>query len=134
MSLIEQLKQESLSMRKAKHELAVFMSFVLSEVEKVGKDKRNDNTTDDEAISVIRKIIERNKELFGPLVQQEIALLQKFLPIMVSQDTIAQEVDNYVVSSEKPNKGELMKMLKARHGNLIDLKLAGSMFDARLNQ
>jgi uncharacterized protein YqeY len=138
MSIETNLKTKITEARLAKSKMLPFLQFVLSEITRVGKNKDNRATTEDEAITVIKKMIENsNKTIelsqFKGAIQAEIDILNSLLPAMVDSATIAQLVNNYVSTSEKPNKGELMKMLKARYGSLIDLKLAGSMFESISN-
>lgn len=133
MTIAEQIKIETLAMRKAKHPLASFMSFVISEVDKIGKDAGNRATTDDEAISVLKKLIEKNKQIIehSSTAEEEIYLLQKFMPKMLSTGDIQVEVDTFMSISPDSNKGALMKYLKSKFGSTIDLKFAGTYYDSR---
>jgi uncharacterized protein YqeY len=138
MSVEFKLKDLIKQARLAKSTMLPFLQFVLSEIQKIGKNKGNRDTTEDEAVSVVKKMIENSKsnaeanKSIAHEVEKEINILTSILPAMVDTDTIAQLVDNYVGTTDTPSKGELMKMLKSKYGSLIDLKLAGSFFDARI--
>ena len=57
MSIIETLKSESIKYRKARSPFATTVVFILSEVQKIGKNAGNRETTEPEAIQVIKKLL-----------------------------------------------------------------------------
>lgn len=137
MTVTEKLKAESLRLRKERNPIASSITFALSEIEKVGKNNGNRETTNDEAIKVVQKLIATLKENIkfatetnddGRLVSlnHEKQILDSVLPQMVSED----EVRAYLAASfvEKPeNKGVAMKVLKTKFGALVDMKRAGEI-------
>lgn len=135
MTLIEQVKNRSIELRKNKSGLASFSTYILSEIEKVGKNDGNRQTTDDEAISAIKKMIDRNKSNIaiakdGYVVlklEAENDLLRSFLPEMASKE----EVENFLRKEfglEIPlNKGIAMSAIKKKFGSLVDMKEASQI-------
>jgi len=135
MSVVEKLKNESMKIRRDRGKLASFSVYVLSEIENVGKNAGNRETTEDEAISVIKKLIDKNKSVISVIkdenkiavLQSEISLLESVLPELTSED----DVRIYLLhefGQEKPsNKGVAMKALKTKFGSLIDMKIAGAI-------
>ena len=96
MNVIEKLKIESIRLRKERSITAPSIMFALSEIEKIGKNNGNRNTTEDEAIKVIQKIIstidenikvtsdDGKKNAFN----QEKQILSGVLPDMASDEEI----------------------------------------------
>ena len=56
MTVVEQLKKRSMALRKERNPIAPSIQFALSEIEKVGKNSGNRETTEDEAIRVVQKL------------------------------------------------------------------------------
>lgn len=137
MTIIEQLKIESLNLRKTRNPVAPSITFAISEIEKIGKNNGNRATTVDEAIKVIQKLIatidenikfasQENDDSRLVHLNYEKHILSSVLPQMVSME----EVREYLVSSfvEKPaNKGVPMKILKDKFGSKVDMKAAGNL-------
>jgi uncharacterized protein YqeY len=134
MSVIEKLKSESLALRKTKNPVAASITFALSEIEKVGKNGGNRETTEDEAIKVIQKLISTIDENLKLNINdgRKIALnferniLSGVLPQMASEaDVRAFLQESYV--DIKPTKGDVMKTLRFKFGAKIDMKRAGEI-------
>lgn len=134
MSVIEKLKAESMSLRKVRSPVAPAIVFALSEIEKFGKNNGNRETTEDEAIKVIQKLIATIDENLKLNIDDgrrialnfERQILSGVLPQMASDE----EVRSYLQASfvETPaNKGVIMKVLKEKFGALVDMKRAGQI-------
>lgn len=135
MTVIEKLKEESLRIRRDRGVLAAFSVFALSEIEKIGKNAGNRETTEDEAITAIKKMIttiESNMSMvkddfvLGRL-KSEKTLLLSVLPEMVS----IEDVKNHVILKWPmivPSKGDFMKEVKAKFGSLVDMKQVGTLY------
>lgn len=135
-TVLEKLKKESLRIRKEKGELASFSVFAISEIEKVGKSNGNRATTNDEAITAVKKmmgVIESNMSLVKDdfvleKLKAERNLLSSVLPEMVS----IEDVKNHVLSNWPvpliPSKGEVMKEVKIKFGSLVDMKEVGNLY------
>lgn len=140
MSVIEKLKTESMKMRKARDPLASKLVFALSEIDKVGKNSGNRETTDDEAIKVIQKIISNIDQTISLLpansaveydLIREKTILNSVLPQMASDQEVLDFLRVFMTSHSKmssvPKKGEIMKALRDHFGALADMKRAGQI-------
>ncbi len=138
MSVIEKLKAESMRLRKDRSPVAASIVFALSEIEKVGKNNGNRQTTEDEAIKVIQKqiaTIEENLKLDLDEGRQvalnyEKNVLESVLPQMATDDEIVyflRELFTGKRGDNIPKKGEVMKALRDEFGALVDMKRAGQL-------
>jgi uncharacterized protein YqeY len=137
--IVEKLKTKSMELRKARNPLATSLSFALSEIEKVGKNSGNRQTTEDEAIKVVQKLIatiEGNMNLKLDdskymSLKAERDLLKSVLPRMATEEELVSFLDQLDRETHK-TKGDLMKAIKAKFGSLIDMKKVGTHVDAFL--
>lgn len=133
--VIEKLKKESMKIRRDRGKLASFSVYVLSEIENVGKNSGNRQTTEDEAISVVKKLIDKNKSAIevikdeGKIVvlKSEISLLESILPELASEDDVRVYLLHEFGQEKPSNKGIAMKALKTKFGSLVDMKIAGAI-------
>lgn len=135
MSVIEKLKTESLALRKTKNPVAASIVFALSEIEKFGKNNGNRETTEDEAIKVIQKLIATIDENLKVTTDDgrkvafnfEKNILAGVLPQMASDDEV-RELLKDIIGDEKPkNKGVAMKVIRDQYGAKVDMKRAGEI-------
>jgi uncharacterized protein YqeY len=137
MSIIEKLKAESIALRKTKSPVAPSIQFALSEIEKVGKNSGNRETTEYEAIKVVQKLIATVNENIrfatesmddGRLIALnfEKRILESVLPQMASEDDVRAFL-SAIFTVAPANKGVVMKELKAKFGALVDMKRAGEI-------
>ena len=138
MSVIEKLKAESIALRKTRSPIAPSILFALSEIEKVGKNNGNRETTEDEAIKVIQKLIvtiDENLKLVADenrktALSFERQVLSGVLPQMASDSEVTdflRELFTGKREGDMPKKGEVMKALRDKFGALIDMKRAGQL-------
>jgi len=135
MTVIEKLKAESLRLRKERNPIAASITFALSEIEKVGKNNGNRETTDDEAIKVIQKLVATIDENLKVATDDgrkiafnfEKQILQSVLPQMASEEEIRASMAKAFENFNFTNKGDVMKWAKSRWGSLADMKLVGSI-------
>jgi len=135
MSLIEKLKTESMNLRKTRNPVAPAIVFALSEIEKVGKNNGNRETTEDEAIKVIQKIIANIDENLKHAddsgrkiaLNFEKRILESVLPQMVSEDEIRTKLGVAFGGTQVHNKGEIMKWARSHWGALVDMKQVGAI-------
>ena len=141
MSVIEDLKKERVAALKAgDKDTATFLSYVIGTLDAIGKNAGNRDTTDDEAIAAIKKIIQKNQEVLDVTNSEKTSLelikqndtLEKYLPKMVSEGELKSFIENIQV--DKPVKGMYMKEVKAKYGQAVDMKLAGSIIDTILSK
>ena len=141
MTIVQKLKTESLRLRKERNPIAASITFVLSEIERVGKNDGNRVTTEDEAVKVVQKIVSTLRDnlnyalrdLDKEHIHQQLAVLESALPQMVDETQIRDAIQdlmfdpNFIV-----NKGNVMKALRTRFGALVDLKRAGTILEEYL--
>lgn len=138
MTIIQQLKAESLRLRKERSPIAPSITFAISEIEKVGKNAGNRDTTEDEAIKSVQKMIatiEENLKVVSDdgrkvSFNYEKQILQSVLPQMVSEDEITnflRELFTTKRNDDIPKKGDIMKAFKVKFGALVDMKQVGAI-------
>jgi uncharacterized protein len=137
MSIVEKLKIESMKLRKARDPLAPKIVFALSEIEKVGKNKGNRETTEDEAMKALQKIIsviDQNIELLSPNspvvydLERERSILDSVLPQLVSAEVIRTFLELSFDETSK-NKGLMMKSVKEQYAPYVDMKLVSGIIN-----
>jgi uncharacterized protein YqeY len=129
--IIQKLKEISLKLRKERSPLAASIQFAISEVENVGKNKGNRETTDDEAIRVIQKLLKTITENFNVTTNNDLKLrlagetqiLESVLPKMATK----QELQNEILVLNDTNKGNIMKHIKNKFGARADMKLVNQL-------
>jgi uncharacterized protein len=137
MSVIEKLKAESMALRKTRNPVAASIQFALSEIEKVGKNNGNRETTEDEAIRVIQKqiaTIDENLKLNLDdgrriALNFEKQILSSVLPQMATDDEVVDFLQETFGGklAEIPKKGDIMRALRDEFGALVDMKKAGQL-------
>ena len=138
--LIDQIREDMIAARKGTDAVAKSLLVTLySEATRVGKDKRNGATTDEEAVAVIRKFLANSEETArllqarGKPVSEQIReqeILKAYLPTQMTEQALTQAVREIVaelnVSGAKAM-GAVMAELKARHAGAYDGKLASQV-------
>lgn len=135
MSVIEKLKAESIALRKTRSPIAPSILFALSEIEKVGKNNGNRETTEDEAIKVIQKLIitiDENLKLVTDENRKtaltfERQVLSGVLPQMASDDEVRNLLKEILGDEPPKNKGIAMKVIRDEYGAKVDMKRAGEI-------
>jgi uncharacterized protein len=144
MSLLEKIKTDSVQARKFKTPIASFLVTLYSESAKVGKDKRNGESTDEEVILTLRKfkvgaetIIKAATEQQGTRMeeqitqaQSEIAVIMTYLPTMMSEDELTieiLEIVNSLLDKSPKQMGYVMGQLKTNFHGLYDGALASKL-------
>ena len=136
MSLLNKLKEDSLTARKERNlAKGLLLSTVYSDASMIGKNKGNRESTDEEVMQVINKFVKGLKETKGYLndrglssesVDIEIAILNGYLPTMLSEDALETLIAKYI-SEGKNSVGSVMAELKAYHSGLYDGKVASGI-------
>lgn len=137
MSIIEKLKEARIVARKnSDNALSSFYAFVISEVEKVGKNAGNRLTTEDEAIRVIEKTlgnveetVAASKDVVKTELLMQIEILKAYIPEKASEDDVRKFIVELNEKNPGINKGLFMKELKTKFGSNVDMKVAGSIVD-----
>lgn len=138
--LIDQIRDDMFTARKGTDTVAKNLLVTLySEAQRVGKDKRNGVSTDEECVAVIRKFLANAEETVRLLhargqssVAQthEVHILTTYLPTQLTEAELAQIVQNIVAElnlSGAKVMGTVMAELKARHAGAYDGKLASQV-------
>jgi uncharacterized protein len=140
MMLIEKIREDMITARKGSDAVAKSLLVTLySEAIRVGKDKRNGASTDEEVIGIIRKFLANAEETVRLLEargqdasaqKQEHEILQAYLPTQMSDAELESAVRDIVtdlgVSGAKVM-GQVMSELKARHGGTYDGRTASTI-------
>lgn len=138
MTIITKLKAESLALRKQRNAIAPSITFAIAEIEKIGKNAGNRETTNDEAIKVVQKLIATIDENLKMTIDDgrrialnyEKVILLGVLPQMVSDAQVLdflRELFTGKRGDSIPKKGDVMKSLRDRFGALVDMKRAGQL-------
>lgn len=138
MSVVENIRNQSISARKARDEKksSLFVT-LLAEVERVGKDAGNRATSDEEAYAVIRKFIKGSSETLAVRPGDEkslfeMNLLSELLPAQMSDDDLRAFVKSVVdalPAEQRGNKavGVVMARLKSEKAGNYDGKRASEI-------
>ena len=131
MSIVNQIREKSIQARKAKdNEAASLLVTLLSEVTMVGKNA-NRETTDAEAVAVVRKFINNNRETLGVALKldqaranalvRENQILEQFMPQQLG------EYELKAIAVGRSHMPDFMKYLKEHFNGQYDGKLAAQV-------
>jgi hypothetical protein len=128
MSLLQTIKQDQLSARKARDsDTTRILTTLIGEAEMVGKNAGSRESTDEEVRAVVKKFIKNNQELIAAgsksdieanaarnaIAIQENVILQGYLPAQLSEDQLNSLIGTLLEKAIKPtNQGVIMKGLK----------------------
>jgi uncharacterized protein YqeY len=145
MTLIERLKADQLSARKAKDTRKVtLLSTLIGEAVKVGKDNGNRDSTDIEVIAVIKKfkknvedtsllIVKQNPESRNCILnsyKDELAIYDSYIPKQLSEEDLKHEIYTFYLNNEGEgdvSMKDVMAFLKSNFSGLYDGKLASQI-------
>lgn len=123
-----ELRQLTMKLRKERDPIAKTMVFHLAEVEKIGKNKDNRETTEEEAIQYAKKAVQKLKEdqYLTDESKREAELLEGLLPAMATENDVRVYLESEGIDAS--NKGAVMKAVRKKFGALVDMKMVGGMF------
>lgn len=138
MPIVQQLKTESLRLRKERNPIAASITFVLSEIERVGKNNGNRATTEDEAVKVVQKVIATLRDNLkyditdsdAEAMRMQIQILESVLPAMAPDEEIMNVLRPIMTGKTvetMPKKGEIMKVVRDAFGATVDMKRVGQL-------
>lgn len=153
MSVIENIKKDFMEARKVaiktKAELDVLKSSLLStlvsEINMIGKNDGNRETTIEEAMKVIQKFVKNAEETLSiaiknnkaiEAIEAELTILKSYLPKQLSAEELESEVKAIVAELEDKSAkamGKVMAELKARFNGQYDGKLASQIVKSNLS-
>ena len=128
--MINKIKNDLLEARKIKNkELIGLLTALYSESLKVGKDKGNRVTNNDEVIQVIKKFIKGINESLNvskdtvkiKSLKFELDALEKYLPKQLSEDEM-KDIVGKCLNDNIDNIGGIMKVFKSDYSGLFDGK------------
>ena len=140
-SQISKLDNEVAELKKT----ATLLVTVQHEVNMVGFNDNKRETTDDEAIRVIKKFIKNNTDTIGFMIadaggklgskdiskekelRAENHLLELFLPSQMSTEALTDVIFNHVAENPEIKMGQIMQFLKKNYDGLYDGKVASSI-------
>lgn len=144
--LIDRIRGDMISARKGSDAVSKSLLVTLySEASRVGKDKRNGSTTDDECVAVIRRFITNAQETARLLSskglathnqQLELTLLESYLPSQLSADELQKAVVNITAelsATGTVTMGAIMAALKQKYAGRYDGKTASAVVRDVLN-
>ena len=138
MTIVKTLRAESLRLRKERNPIAASITFVLSEIEKIGKNAGNRDTTEDEATKVVQKLVATLKDNLNyrltesdeAATKAQITILESVLPQMVTDEQVSSYITDLAFDPAFiMNKGNVMKAIRSKFGALVDMKRAGTIFE-----
>lgn len=135
--LIEKLRADLLTARKIRAPITVgLLTALVGEAVMVGKNAGNRETTDDEALAMVRKFLKNATETLQRLddagrptdvTKEEILILNSYLPKQLSSEQLLDAVRGMKEADPALNVGTAMKLLKERYNGLYDGKVASEV-------
>ena len=136
--ILEKIKKQQLQARKEKSPIVGALTALMSEVAIVGKNNGNRETTDEEAMKVIKKFIKGINETVDlikdpeklKLLEMELEIYNSFLPqIMNELETRAavEKIINALPEKSPKAMGQVMGTISKEYGTLIDRGLASQI-------
>ena len=143
--LIQQLFVDMIAARKGSDPTAKSLLVTLySEAARVGKDRRNGDTTDEEVLATVKKFAANVEETIRNLEEihrdttaqrRELEILLGYLPSQMSDAQLTEAIRVIIqdlgVSGPKAM-GQVMAELKARHGASYDGRVASQLVKGAL--
>jgi hypothetical protein len=139
MTILEQIKADSLEARKKKDNIAAnLLTTLYSEALMVGKNKGDRLPTDEEVISTVQKFLKNAMETKGLLeradsatlalftIDSEITVLTRYLPAPLSDDELTSAI-KIIIDDGNANVGAIMKALKEQYAGRYDGKKASEL-------
>ncbi len=136
--ILEKIKKQQLQARKEKSPIVGALTALMSEAAIVGKNNGNRETTDEEAVKVIKKFIKGINETIDlikdpeklKLLKMELEIYNSFLPQIMNELETRAAVEKIInVLPEKSPKamGQVMGTISKEYGTLIDRGLASQI-------
>ena len=138
--ILEELTKQKNTARKNKDTAIIpFLSLLISQIQMVGKNDGGRDTTEDEALRVIKKMIAANEETIVNTTDldvsdeliAELEIMKPFLPQMATADDVNREV-SLLIHNGVDNIGAMMGGLKKKFGSTVDMRMASAMAQAAL--
>ncbi len=145
--IAQEIKKDLDTARKNKQSNVVsFLSTMYADVIAFGKNNGNRETTDAEAIKILKNFQSKTEEVIDLLNKKDpskvleyknkIELLQKYIPKQLSKEELDKIISNYISelpSVDKKSIGVIMNRLKNEHAGTYDGKLASNIIKEKLS-
>jgi len=138
--LLTQIKEDQVQARKDRNkELATFLTTLYSEIAMVGKNDGDRDTTDAEAIVVLKKFVKNANEVMDNVhstdgrhihATNEIVVLTNYLPVPLSSAELLKIIETVIHNKDltsPKDMGIIMKELKNNYTGLYDGKEASTI-------
>ena len=134
--LLHKIRADLDQARKDKNQwLLTKLTTLYSESQRIGKDKRNGDSTDEEVLSTVRKFkigVEENAKVIGlsDEMASELHIYNSYLPSLLSEDELKTIIDSFI--NELPEKnpkqmGIVMGKLKTNYLGKYDGTIASTL-------
>lgn len=142
--IIKTIKQKQLDARKNKDKvLAGFLTTLISEIDIVGKNAGNRETTDSEAVKVVKKFVKGIEETIKLIKDEtkidalnyELSIYNEFLPKTMDEAATRVAIEAIIDTlTEKSPKvmGQVIGQLKTTYGDTLDAGLASKIIKSLL--
>lgn len=139
MSLLQQIKADSLEARKARLPHATFLVTLLGEASRPGLDDGKRESTDAEVAKVVKKFTDGAKELLAAVEQiedaekiaackMELDQLAKYTPLQMSEEELRSAINQFLVGAPGSHSvGSIMGFLKNAYAGKYDGSLASKL-------
>jgi len=134
MTLLNKIKQDSLTARKARDTVASnLLGTLVSEAAMVGKNAGNRDSTDEEVLKVVKKFLDNAKDTLklvgnSNAIEQEIVILHGYMPLQLTEAQLKEIIDQLKLSNPGCTIGAVMANLKTYYEGQYDGKLASQLF------
>lgn len=136
MIIKEKIKADRLESRRNRNEKdTAILTYILGQIDL----KEKDNAKGDVALAVIKSHIKSMSDVITLKEEQckdysnevyEIEFLNKYLPEQVSNE----ELENFIIeiSATENNRGLIMKAIKEKFGDAVDMKVANQILSTKI--
>ena len=139
MTVLAKIKAAHLAARKARQsDVSASLSTLIGDIESVGKNARRD-TTDGEAIAIIKKFIKNVDEVIKvastEVVIAERSLFESFLPKQMTTNELSQIIANAISETcavSPKDMGKVINLLKSKYEGQFDGAMASQLIKAAL--
>ena len=139
--IVDTIKKDLDEARKAKRkDVVTFLSTIYSDIVMFGKNNGNRQTTDEEAIKIMKNFQSKSEEVIDLLkkkdpsrvleYEEKIKLLQKYMPRQLNEEELTEIIQNYIKDFDKSDKkiiGLVMNKLKENYAGMFDGKQASTI-------
>lgn len=139
MSILEQIRADQLTARKAKDALsASLLTTLIGEATKITDEefkKGQTAVTDEKVIATLKKFLKNAQDTKLALgddprvatTDHEIAILNNYLPQQMSEDDLRGVIERFRANNADANVGTIMAHLKTNYAGLYDGKVASQL-------